>query len=184
LPYGLRLSGVFPSTAGDPIIQTYTITAAAFRNLTGVALGQSSVYLRPFNEPGSLLGSTRFAVAFVALLAAFASPAVSFAQSTAIAGLVTDATGAVLPGVTVEASSPALIEQVRVALGFRYRSGFRARPIPLAISPRPMWETDREFVEPTRRADVGRREAVPTRALPRPRPDGLGLARSVIGYRV
>jgi hypothetical protein len=34
------------------------------------------------------------------------------AQST-IAGLVTDATGAVLPGVTVEASSPALIEKVR-----------------------------------------------------------------------
>ena len=45
-------------------------------------------------------------VALVVLL----SPAVSFAQS-AIAGLVTDATGAVLPGVTVEARSPALIEQ-------------------------------------------------------------------------
>jgi hypothetical protein len=39
-------------------------------------------------------------------------PSGAVAQST-IAGLVTDATGAVLPGVTVEAASPALIEKVR-----------------------------------------------------------------------
>src|SRR5262249_10978253 len=37
------------------------------------------------------------------------------AQST-IAGLVTDASGALLPGVTVEASSPALIEKVRATV--------------------------------------------------------------------
>jgi hypothetical protein len=36
----------------------------------------------------------------------------AFAQS-AIAGQVRDASGAVIPGVTVEASSPALIEKVR-----------------------------------------------------------------------
>src|SRR5262245_25655206 len=39
----------------------------------------------------------------------------AFAQSTttgAIAGVVKDATGAVLPGVTVEAASPALIEKM------------------------------------------------------------------------
>lgn len=35
------------------------------------------------------------------------------AQTTGIAGLVRDASGAVLPGVTVEAASPALIEKVR-----------------------------------------------------------------------
>jgi hypothetical protein len=35
-------------------------------------------------------------------------------QSSAIAGLVRDASGGVLPGVTVEAASPALIEKVRV----------------------------------------------------------------------
>src|SRR6185295_1615334 len=40
------------------------------------------------------------------------SPITASAQS-AIAGVVTDTTGAVLPGVTVEASSPALIEQTR-----------------------------------------------------------------------
>ena len=39
-------------------------------------------------------------------------PAVSFAQS-GIAGVGKDTSGAVLPGVTVEASSPALIEKVR-----------------------------------------------------------------------
>ena len=39
-------------------------------------------------------------------------PAPASAQST-IAGLVTDSTGSVMPGVTVEAASPALIEKVR-----------------------------------------------------------------------
>lgn len=37
-------------------------------------------------------------------------------ESSGIAGLVRDTTGAVLPGVTVEASSPALIEKVRTAI--------------------------------------------------------------------
>ena len=41
-----------------------------------------------------------------------ASPATVYAQAT-IAGVVKDTSGAVLPGVTVEASSPALIEKVR-----------------------------------------------------------------------
>jgi hypothetical protein len=52
-----------------------------------------------------------------------ASPATAHAQAS-IAGMVTDTSGAVLPGVAVEASSPALIERVRVGLtdgGGRYR---------------------------------------------------------------
>ena len=53
-----------------------------------------------------------------ALLAGFAAllllPAAASAQ--AIGGTVTDSTGGVLPGVTVEARSPALIEQVRTAI--------------------------------------------------------------------
>ena len=40
----------------------------------------------------------------------------AFAQETAIAGVVRDSSGAVLPGVTVEASSPALIEKSRTAV--------------------------------------------------------------------
>jgi len=42
-------------------------------------------------------------------------PSVSFAQSS-ITGVVKDSSGAVLPGVTVEASSPDLIERVRTAV--------------------------------------------------------------------
>ena len=43
-------------------------------------------------------------------------PATVRAQETSIAGVVTDSTGAVLPGVTVEAASPVLIEGSRAAL--------------------------------------------------------------------
>src|SRR5262245_17989903 len=49
------------------------------------------------------------------VLACVLAPGAAWAQST-IAGLVTDATGAVLPGVVVEASSPALIEKARSAV--------------------------------------------------------------------
>ena len=52
-----------------------------------------------------------FVVAAVVLL----FPALATAQAT-IAGTVRDTSGAVLPGVTVEASSPALIEKVRNAV--------------------------------------------------------------------
>jgi len=42
-------------------------------------------------------------------------PAIAWAQAETgnIAGVVRDASGAVMPGVTVEAASPALIERVR-----------------------------------------------------------------------
>src|SRR5262249_39085602 len=42
-------------------------------------------------------------------------PVAVSAQTSAITGTVKDASGAVLPGVTVEVSSPALIEQSRTA---------------------------------------------------------------------
>jgi hypothetical protein len=57
--------------------------------------------------PKKRVAGTCLALAFVATM-----PATAFAQS-GIAGVVKDATGAVLPGVTVEASSPVLIEKVR-----------------------------------------------------------------------
>jgi hypothetical protein len=43
------------------------------------------------------------------------TPAFVYGQA-AIAGTVKDSSGAVLPGVTVEAASPALIEKVRSAV--------------------------------------------------------------------
>src|SRR5687767_12117606 len=51
----------------------------------------------------------------LALALAVLAPEVVFAQS-GIAGVVRDSSGAVLPGVTVEAASPALIEKVRSAV--------------------------------------------------------------------
>ena len=54
--------------------------------------------------------SIRAAAWALALLAAI--PSIAAAQAS-ITGVVTDESGAVLPGVTVEASSPVLIEKVR-----------------------------------------------------------------------
>jgi hypothetical protein len=45
-------------------------------------------------------------------LALFVYPAAAFARGS-IVGIVKDASAAVLPGVTIEASSPVLIEKVR-----------------------------------------------------------------------
>ena len=56
------------------------------------------------------IGKVILAFGFVLLL-----PVVASAQAT-ISGVVRDASGAVLPGVTVEASSPALIEKVRTTV--------------------------------------------------------------------
>jgi len=52
------------------------------------------------------------AKAFLAMAAVLVLlPAVAFAQEGQIAGTVHDASGALMPGVTVEVSSPALIEK-------------------------------------------------------------------------
>ncbi|HEV8575034.1 MAG TPA: hypothetical protein VGR43_10045, partial [Dehalococcoidia bacterium] len=48
-------------------------------------------------------------LALVALI-----PSLGYAQDASITGTVRDSVGAVLPGVTVEASSPALIEKARI----------------------------------------------------------------------
>jgi hypothetical protein len=53
--------------------------------------------------------------AFIALTCLIIVPAVAYGQAS-IAGVVKDTSGGVLPGVTVEATSPALIEKVRSAV--------------------------------------------------------------------
>jgi Carboxypeptidase regulatory-like domain len=54
---------------------------------------------------------------FIPLLAvALLLPTLAFAQKASLTGLVRDTSGAILPGVTVEASSPVLIEKVRSAI--------------------------------------------------------------------
>jgi hypothetical protein len=52
---------------------------------------------------------------YLAIVALLLVPATAFAQAT-LTGTVRDTSGAVLPGVTVEASSPVLIEKVRSAI--------------------------------------------------------------------
>ena len=57
----------------------------------------------------------RLQAAFCVLLFVLLLPALASAQAT-VSGTVRDSSGAVLPGVTVEAASPALIEKVRNAV--------------------------------------------------------------------
>ena len=57
----------------------------------------------------------RFATIFTLLLVGTLVPSIASAQAS-IAGVVTDTSGAVLPGVIIEVASPALIERVRSAV--------------------------------------------------------------------
>ena len=60
---------------------------------------------------------TKRAGIWLVALALIALPQLAGAQTSGtIAGVVKDASGAVLPGATVEAASPALIEKVRVSV--------------------------------------------------------------------
>jgi len=58
---------------------------------------------------------SRFVAAIVVGLGLAASPVLA-QERASIVGQVTDSTGAILPGVTVQASSPALIEKTREAI--------------------------------------------------------------------
>ena len=88
----------FPSTELKPLAQQPEVIGLQDRGLAALSAARAAL--------------ARAARAMVACLAL--APAIAAAQQ--IGGTVTDATGAVLPGVTVEARSPALIEQVRTAV--------------------------------------------------------------------
>ncbi len=62
------------------------------------------------------MGSRRVAVVVLAALTLFALLPNRLQAQSAIVGVVKDTTGGVIPGVTVEASSPALIEKVRTVV--------------------------------------------------------------------
>src|SRR5260221_4436012 len=73
----------------------------------------------PFRRKEIGVAHYRTIVRAAAVAAAVLVPAVTLAQSATtgtIAGVVRDTSGAVLPGVTVEAASPALIEKVRAVV--------------------------------------------------------------------
>ena len=65
---------------------------------------------------GSVMNIRRFAGTSALLAWAVLVPAWVYAQGSSITGVVKDTSGAVLPGVTVEAASPVLIEKVRSAV--------------------------------------------------------------------
>ncbi len=54
----------------------------------------------------------------IALFVLVLTPMMASAQTSTISGTVRDASGGVLPGVTVEASSPALIEKTRATTAY------------------------------------------------------------------
>ena len=64
----------------------------------------------------SLIGTCLAYVIACSLLLCCSATAWAQVASSTIAGAVTDSSGAVLPGVTVEAASPALIEKTRIAV--------------------------------------------------------------------
>ena len=63
---------------------------------------------------------------FVVLSAVLLVPASSFAQQASIAGVVKDASGAVLPGVSVEATSSVLTEKVRARMARLFKHELKA----------------------------------------------------------
>src|SRR4051812_10689184 len=65
---------------------------------------------------GSMTRCSRFVFAAAALFCVLLALPASAQQGSGISGVARDDSGAVMPGVTVEASSPALIEKVRSAV--------------------------------------------------------------------
>src|SRR5262245_17359626 len=83
-----------------------------------MALLRMSALRRPEDHVASLsrshqMGASKRIVIVLSWLLSL--PVAAFAQAS-IAGVVKDSSGAVLPGVTVEAASPVLIEKVRSAV--------------------------------------------------------------------
>src|SRR5262249_39813356 len=85
-------------------------SAQDLRQFVGVALGSDHRPLGSGKE--STMRGFGWVRVFIGLTLLALSPAIASAQST-IAGVVKDTSGAVLPGVTVEAASPVLIEKSR-----------------------------------------------------------------------
>ena len=88
------------------IVRAYVLTASGTERIpkqSSYALKRSEVQMRA-------LAKTLVLLAWIVLI-----PTAALAQAV-IAGTVRDSSGAVLPGVTVEAASPALIEKVRTAV--------------------------------------------------------------------
>src|SRR5437868_9521416 len=76
----------------------------------------TSALQRDADRALSALASLTLWVTAVGAFVLFVPAMVSAQGTSAIAGVVRDSSGAVLPGVTIEAASPALIEKVRTVV--------------------------------------------------------------------
>src|SRR5205823_642704 len=87
------------------------------KQIDGPACGRYNCAVQP-HSTGGLMSFRRAERLCFVLMMALAVPIAALAQGQtgSIAGVVKDSTGAVLPGVTVEAASPALIEKVRTVV--------------------------------------------------------------------
>src|ERR1700738_5343294 len=101
-------------------------TSSPESSLESLAGGLTTSFNRvqtPARKRSSMLHKLFANAAALASVAWVLFPSAALAQS-GITGLVKDASGGILPGVTVEATSPALIEQARIVVtgtqgGFR-----------------------------------------------------------------
>ena len=73
-------------------------------------------WMKNINTPSSCRWRLDLAALAAVSICLLLAPSPASAQGSSIAGTVADSTGGVLPGVTVEARSPSLIEQVRTAI--------------------------------------------------------------------
>src|SRR5262245_32683746 len=96
-----------PHEAGRDVLQCTGVDARSRKTNSVTAPERSCVRQHD--------GLKRIVMCAAVSAAVWLAPGLAFAQAT-ITGVVKDASGAVLPGVTVEAASPALIEKVRTAI--------------------------------------------------------------------
>src|SRR5688572_24953508 len=110
----IRPAGLFVNPSGAASVKP---RGRAMQRLTLNTPGnrirfQLSAGLQRGSEGGRMRAVQRI---LCVVLVVMCAPALAWAQAS-ITGVIKDASGAVLPGVTVEASSPALIEKVRAAV--------------------------------------------------------------------
>jgi hypothetical protein len=111
-------SGAIPAILGNSRVYLGNPVYSHFQRVLTIVCPQQTGSVALRKGKGQKMRTWRafsWSIAVVLLMA----PSSVFAQSSttgAIAGIVKDTTGAVLPGVTVEAASPALIEKVRTVV--------------------------------------------------------------------
>src|SRR4051812_25723129 len=104
------LSTSYPPVRG--VCQQHRSTCEDFLNAAHVTASAEASWISIRKENFFMRAAAKY---LAILIVAFLVPASALAQAS-ITGVVRDSSGGVLPGVTVEAASPVLIEKVRSAV--------------------------------------------------------------------